>query len=359
MNVYVRELVAALAQAGVSCDVYVRAWADDLPAEVDVESGFRVVHVPAGPPDLPKERLVDIVAEFTKGVHRHIEEEGATDAIHANYWLSGVVGHALKHQLDIPLVCTFHTLARVKADTGDDEPAHRVEAESEVIRCSDAILANSEAEGRQLDRVLRRRPRARRDRAARGRPRVLLAGRPARGACRPGPRRRPARAALRRPDPAAQGPRRRHRHPRRAGAPGPASRRRGRPVRPRGRGARGPLPPAGRRGGPRRPGRLPAPPAAPPALELLPRRRRLPGAEPLGVLRAGGAGGGGLRHPGRGGGGGRPDHPRRPRTHRPAGRGAGAGRLRRGRRRAARRPGPRRRHERRRPPPRPGATPGR
>ena len=32
MNVYVRELSAALARAGVSCDVFTRAWADDLPA---------------------------------------------------------------------------------------------------------------------------------------------------------------------------------------------------------------------------------------------------------------------------------------------------------------------------------------
>jgi D-inositol-3-phosphate glycosyltransferase len=150
MNVYVRELVAALAQAGVSCNVYVRSWADNLPPEVDVESGFRVVHIPAGPPDLPKEHLVDVVETFAKGVHRHIEQEGATDAIHANYWLSAMAGHALKHALDIPLVCTFHTLARIKADTGDEEPAHRVEAETEVIRCSDAILANSEAESRQL-----------------------------------------------------------------------------------------------------------------------------------------------------------------------------------------------------------------
>ena len=31
MNVYVRELVAALAQAGVRSEVYVRRWADDLP----------------------------------------------------------------------------------------------------------------------------------------------------------------------------------------------------------------------------------------------------------------------------------------------------------------------------------------
>ena len=31
MNVYVRQLVSALAQAGVDCRVYVRRWRDDLP----------------------------------------------------------------------------------------------------------------------------------------------------------------------------------------------------------------------------------------------------------------------------------------------------------------------------------------
>jgi hypothetical protein len=35
--------------------------------------------------------------------------------IHGNYWLSGVVGHHLKHELDVPFVSTFHTLARIKA----------------------------------------------------------------------------------------------------------------------------------------------------------------------------------------------------------------------------------------------------
>jgi D-inositol-3-phosphate glycosyltransferase len=152
MNVYVRELVAALAQAGVVCDVYVRAWAPDLPPKVDVESGFRVIHVPAGPYDLPKELLGDVVDEFTAGVRRHIAADPGTAAIHANYWLSGVAGHALKHELDIPLVCTFHTLARVKADRGDHEPTGRIEAETEVISCCDAILANSEAEADQLER---------------------------------------------------------------------------------------------------------------------------------------------------------------------------------------------------------------
>ena len=37
MNVYVRELSAALARTGVECDVYTRAWSDTLPATVPVE----------------------------------------------------------------------------------------------------------------------------------------------------------------------------------------------------------------------------------------------------------------------------------------------------------------------------------
>jgi len=47
------------------------------------------------------------------------------DVIHGNYWLSGLVGHRLKHELDVPFVSTFHTLARVKAAHGDPEPDWR------------------------------------------------------------------------------------------------------------------------------------------------------------------------------------------------------------------------------------------
>jgi len=150
MNVYVRELVSALAQAGVKTMVYVRRWQDGLPDVVDVEPGFRVVHVPAGPADLPKEKLSEVVDEFTAWVGRDLRAVGSVDAIHANYWLSGLAGHSLKHQLDLPLVSTFHTLARVKAETGDAEPQRRVDAETQVIACSDAILANCVAEADQL-----------------------------------------------------------------------------------------------------------------------------------------------------------------------------------------------------------------
>lgn len=150
MNVYVRELVGALAQAGVQAEVYTRRSSEDQPEFVDVEPGFRVVHVKAGPFDLAKEDLPEVLDEFGDGVALHLRRAGGPDAIHANYWLSGVVGHRLKHELSLPLVSTFHTLARVKAETGDEEPERRVQAETEVIGCSDAILANCEAEVTQL-----------------------------------------------------------------------------------------------------------------------------------------------------------------------------------------------------------------
>src|SRR4029453_16532145 len=86
MNVYVRELVSSLAQAGVRSTVYTRRWDDELPEVVEVEPGFRVVPVPAGPIDLAKERLPEVVDEFTEGVLADLRVANDVDAIHANYW---------------------------------------------------------------------------------------------------------------------------------------------------------------------------------------------------------------------------------------------------------------------------------
>ncbi len=152
MNVYVRELGSALAQAGVDTTVYVRRWRADLPDTVGVEPGFSVTHVDAGPPDLAKEALPGVVGEFADGVLDRLARDPDVAAVHANYWLSGVAGHRVKHELDLPLISTFHTLARVKAETGDPEPDRRVDAESEVIGCSDAILASCADEAEQLRR---------------------------------------------------------------------------------------------------------------------------------------------------------------------------------------------------------------
>jgi len=166
MNVYVRELSTALARAGVECDVYTRAWSESLPATEFVEPGLRVHHVPAGPlAPVAKEALPDVVDEFTDNVLALMvsgagraapaHEEAGFDAVHANYWLSGLAGHRIKHELGLPLVSTFHTLARVKAEASpeemsSDEPHRRAEAEAAVLRCSDVVLASCSVEAMQL-----------------------------------------------------------------------------------------------------------------------------------------------------------------------------------------------------------------
>ena len=150
MNVYVRELSAALAHRRLECSVYVRRFRDDLPPEIRVEPGVRVVHVPAGPPGLPKEALAGTLDAFTEGVLADIGRTGGVDAIHAHYWLSGVAGHRIKHALDRPLVTTFHTLARVKERLGEAESPERARAEEEVVACSDVICAAGPTESDHL-----------------------------------------------------------------------------------------------------------------------------------------------------------------------------------------------------------------
>ena len=149
MNVYVREFVSSLAQAGVHCRVYVRRWDYSLPEIVEVEPGFEVVHVPVGPVEVNKEQLRDLVEPFAHWVAEDFTRF-KPDVIHANYWLSGVAGQILKRTTKLPLVTTFHTLARVKAESGDPEPERRAESEAEVMACADSVLANCAAEADQL-----------------------------------------------------------------------------------------------------------------------------------------------------------------------------------------------------------------
>jgi D-inositol-3-phosphate glycosyltransferase len=172
MNVYVKELSSALGRAGVFCDVFTRRDAPDLPRTVFVEPGVAVHHVPAGPAaPVRKEQLLDHVEEFTEGVIAHLtgaiprtafpaashfgDPDEPTGAVHANYWLSGIAGHEIKHRLDLPLVSTFHTLDRVKAEASPEEAAdvatgRRARTEAAIIGCSDALLASCSVELDQL-----------------------------------------------------------------------------------------------------------------------------------------------------------------------------------------------------------------
>jgi D-inositol-3-phosphate glycosyltransferase len=104
-----------------------------------------------------------VVDEFADGVLKLMDTSESSgsdddlpfDAVHANYWLSGVAGHQIKHRRNLPLVSTFHTLDRVKAEASPEEveadaPHQRAEAEATVIRCSDTVLASCSVEAEQI-----------------------------------------------------------------------------------------------------------------------------------------------------------------------------------------------------------------
>lgn len=151
MNVYVRELASALARQGHEVDVFTRRDAREQRPSQIVEPGFRVHHLNAGPPRvLRREELGDYVKAFTDEVAAHIDAHGRPDAIHANYWLSGLAGHRLKHELDIPLLMTFHTLERVKADHFEGESEDRAHQEAAIFACADAVLASCDVEAAQF-----------------------------------------------------------------------------------------------------------------------------------------------------------------------------------------------------------------
>ena len=166
MNVYVREMASALARIGIVCDVFTRRTSHLEPDLVEVEPNFRVHYVTAGPvTELPLSSLEAYIGAFTEGVLTAMTDQsglpldesqgGRYDAIHANYWLSAIAGHTLKHELGLPLISTFHTLDRVKAEADPETSpeafmSRRATAEAQVIGCSDAVLASCDVEAEQL-----------------------------------------------------------------------------------------------------------------------------------------------------------------------------------------------------------------
>jgi len=155
MNVYVHALASALARAGVAVDVLTRLEHREQPPIVVVEPGYRVLHVEAGPcAPVPRHRFPELVGPFTDAVCAQVDRCGpAYDVLHANYWVSGAIGHRLKHALDLPLVTTFHSLDRVRAEVGlDDEVTLRPRVEAEVVRCADLVIAATPDERDQLVR---------------------------------------------------------------------------------------------------------------------------------------------------------------------------------------------------------------
>lgn len=143
-NVYVREVAGHLAAAGHQVDVFTRRDAAQLPETVEVAQGFRVVHVPAGPPEwIPKEDLLPLVPEMSEWIARWMSAHDY-DLIHANFFMSGLVARDLRARLGIPYVVTFHALGAVRRlhlGNADRFVADRVALEQAVMDDAATVVA--------------------------------------------------------------------------------------------------------------------------------------------------------------------------------------------------------------------------
>jgi glycosyltransferase involved in cell wall biosynthesis len=144
-NIYVANVARQLARKGHQVDVYTRCDRSLLPLISKFE-GARVINVPAGPArQLPKEQLLPYMAEFSRFVIQFFRNEPTRyDAVHANFFMSGLVGLRVKEALGVPLVTTFHALGRVRRlHQGSDDgfPDDRFDIEDALVRRSDSVIA--------------------------------------------------------------------------------------------------------------------------------------------------------------------------------------------------------------------------
>jgi len=143
-NVYVAQIAGHLARRGDRVDVFTRRDDPLLPRIVEL-GGYRVIHVPAGPAEpIRKEDLLPYMEEFTREMLKFCRHEGTYDCIHANFWMSGLVGADLQRALGIPLVVTFHALGRIRRQfqgAADQFPDERFAIEERVMREAVRIIA--------------------------------------------------------------------------------------------------------------------------------------------------------------------------------------------------------------------------
>jgi D-inositol-3-phosphate glycosyltransferase len=157
MNVYVRDLSRELGRRGIVVDVFTRSQNPDVPRiKASLGPNGRVIHVPAGPESsYDKNRIVDHLPEFVRGVHELSRREGLRyDVIHSHYWLSGLAARHLRDAWGTPIVQMFHTLGQMKnivaSSPSEWEPDRRIEGEADVMGLADRLVAATPLERAQM-----------------------------------------------------------------------------------------------------------------------------------------------------------------------------------------------------------------
>jgi D-inositol-3-phosphate glycosyltransferase len=157
MNVYIRSTALELARVGVDVEIFTRETGEGRPRREVLADGVVVHHLDAGPRrPIPKEALPKLRDTLTGAITdvADLLANGHFDVLHSHYWVSGMVGLTLSHRMDLPLVHSMHTMARVKdlqmRTLGAPEPEERVIGEQEIVRGAARFIANTTTESSEL-----------------------------------------------------------------------------------------------------------------------------------------------------------------------------------------------------------------
>jgi len=154
MNIYVVEAAQNMAAQGVQVDIFTRRNSAEVADIVEFAPGVRVIQLNVGPVSgVTKEQLPKLIPDLSAAFKEYLSREHY-DVIHSHYWISGKVAMPVAKDLNIPLVHTMHTMARVKnlnlAEGESPEPMIRVQGETQIVAAADALVANTDAEAASL-----------------------------------------------------------------------------------------------------------------------------------------------------------------------------------------------------------------
>ncbi|MDP2917743.1 MAG: glycosyltransferase [Dehalococcoidia bacterium] len=154
MSTYIREVAPELAKRGILVDIFTRAYDRKQGEVADLAPGVRLIHLRAGAnKNVDKLLVYSYLPDLACGVENFRKREGVRyDLIFSHYWLSGVLGQTLQYWWRVPQILMFHTLGAVKnaLGIGEDEPELRIEAEGELARSCQRVIAATRNEKDRL-----------------------------------------------------------------------------------------------------------------------------------------------------------------------------------------------------------------